>query len=430
MSKNTLTITDNRTGKSYEIPVENDTIRAIDLRQIKVNPNDFGLMSYDPAYLNTASCKSTITYIDGEKGILHYRGYPIEQLAEQSTYKEVAYLLLYGELPTQQQLDYWNNRIMRHTYIHENLAQMIKMFRYDAHPMGIFISAVGAMSTFHPEAKDFNDPQIRQKQIWRILGKLPTIAAFAYRVRIGRPFNYPDSSLGYTGNFLYMLDKMNQPDYEVNPILARALDVLFILHADHEQNCSTSAMRAIGSSRVDPYSALAGAAAALYGPLHGGANEAVLRMLNEIGDVANVPAYIERVKQGEMRLMGFGHRVYKNYDPRAKIIKEVAHEVFQVTGSNPLIDIALQLERIALEDDYFVSRKLYPNVDFYSGIIYQAMGFPVNMFPVLFAIPRASGWLAQWLEMVDDPEQRISRPRQIYLGPDGRDYVPVENRSD
>ena len=430
MSKNTLTITDNRTGKSYEIPVENDTIRAIDLRQIKVNPNDFGLMSYDPAYLNTASCKSTITYIDGEKGILHYRGYPIEQLAEQSTYKEVAYLLLYGELPTQQQLDYWNNRIMRHTYIHENLAQMIKMFRYDAHPMGIFISAVGAMSTFHPEAKDFNDPQIRQKQIWRILGKLPTIAAFAYRVRIGRPFNYPDSSLGYTGNFLYMLDKMNQPDYEVNPILARALDVLFILHADHEQNCSTSAMRAIGSSRVDPYSALAGAAAALYGPLHGGANEAVLRMLNEIGDVANVPAYIERVKQGEMRLMGFGHRVYKNYDPRAKIIKEVAHEVFQVTGSNPLIDIALQLERIALEDDYFVSRKLYPNVDFYSGIIYQAMGFPVNMFPVLFAIPRASGWLAQWLEMVDDPEQRISRPRQIYLGPDGRDYVPVENRSE
>jgi citrate synthase len=428
MSNNTLTITDNRTGKSYEIPIENDTIRAIDLRQIKVNPHDFGLMSYDPAYLNTASCKSVITYIDGDKGILRYRGYPIEQLAEQSTYKEVAYLLLYGELPNQQQLDYWKNRVMRHTYIHENLAQMIKSFRYDAHPMGIFISAVAAMSTFHPEAKNLDDPQVRQKQIWRILGKLPTIAAFAYRVRIGRPFNYPDSSLGYTGNFLYMLDKMNQSNYEVNPVLARALDVLFILHADHEQNCSTSSMRSIASSRVDPYSALAGAAAALYGPLHGGANEAVLRMLNEIGSVSNVPAYIERVKQGEMRLMGFGHRVYKNYDPRAKIIKQVADEVFQVTGSNPLLDIALMLERIALEDDYFVSRKLYPNVDFYSGIIYQAMGFPVNMFPVLFAIPRASGWLAQWLETVDDPEQRISRPRQIYLGPEQRDYTPIENR--
>jgi citrate synthase len=305
---------------------------------------------------------------------------------------------------------------------------MIKIFRYDAHPMGILISSVAALSTFHPEAKNFDDPQVRQKQIWRILGKLPTIAAFAYRVRIGRPFNYPDSTRGYTGNFLYMLDYMGQQDYEVNPILAHALDVLFILHADHEQNCSTSTMRAVGSSRVDPYSAMAGAAAALYGPLHGGANEAVLRMLNAIGSIDNIPSYIERVKKVEMRLMGFGHRVYKNYDPRATIIKKIAHQVFEVTGSSPLIDIALELERIALEDDYFISRKLYPNVDFYSGIIYQAMGFPVDMFPVLFAIPRASGWLAQWLEMIDDPEQRIARPRQIYLGPDARDYVSPEER--
>lgn len=428
MSKDTLTITDNRTGKSYEIPIENDTIRAIDLRQIKLHPDDFGMMSYDPAYLNTASCKSTITYIDGEKGILHYRGYPIEQLAEKSNYLETAYLILFGELPDQKELDYWTNRIMRHTYIHEDLADMIKIFRYDAHPMGILISAVGAMSTFHPEAKDFMQPDKRLKQIWRILGKLPTIAAFAYRHGIGRPYNYPNSSLGYTGNFLYMLDYMNQQDYEVNPILARALDVLFILHADHEQNCSTSAMRSVGSSRVDPYSALAAAAAALYGPLHGGANEQVLHMLQDIGHVSNIPAYIGRVKKGEMRLMGFGHRVYKNYDPRASIIKDVAYSVFEVTGSNPLLDIALELERIALEDDYFVSRKLYPNVDFYSGIIYQAMGFPMDMFPVLFAIPRASGWLAQWLEMIEDPEQKISRPRQLYLGSDKRDYVALDKR--
>lgn len=428
MSKDTLTITDNRTGKSYEIPIENDTIRAIDLRQIKLHPDDFGMMSYDPAYLNTASCKSTITYIDGDKGILHYRGYPIEQLAQHSNYLETAYLILFGELPNQKELDYWTNRIMRHTYIHEDLADMIKIFRYDAHPMGILISAVGAMSTFHPEAKNFMEPEIRLKQIWRILGKLPTIAAFAYRHRIGRPYNYPNSSLGYTGNFLYMLDYMNQQDYEVNPVLAQALDVLFILHADHEQNCSTSAMRSVGSSRVDPYSALAAAAAALYGPLHGGANEQVLHMLRDIGQVSHIPGYIERVKKGEMRLMGFGHRVYKNYDPRASIIKQVAYDVFEVTGSNPLIDIALELERIALEDDYFISRKLYPNVDFYSGIIYQAMGFPMDMFPVLFAIPRASGWLAQWLEMIEDPEQKISRPRQLYLGPGKRDYVAVDNR--
>lgn len=428
MSKDSLTITDNRTGKVYEIPIENDTIRAIDLRQIKVHPDDFGMMSYDPAYLNTAACRSSITFIDGEKGILRYRGYPIEQLAEQSSYLEVAYLLIHGQLPNQAEFDYWHNRIMRHTYIHENLAQLMKAFRYDAHPMGMLISSIAAMSTFHAEAKHFEDPQVRQKQIWRILGKLPTVAAFAYRRRIGRPFNYPDSTLGYTGNFLYMLDHMNERDYEVNPVLAKALDILFILHADHEQNCSTSAMRAIGSSRVDPYSAMAGAAAALYGPLHGGANEAVLRMLTEIGSVAAIPNYIDRVKKGEMRLMGFGHRVYKNYDPRAKIIKKVAYEVFEVTGSNPLLDIAMELERIALEDDYFISRKLYPNVDFYSGIIYQAMGFPVDMFPVLFAIPRASGWLAQWIEMVEDHEQKIARPRQVYIGAGKRDYVPLGQR--
>ena len=428
--KNTLTITDNRTGKTYEIPIEHDSIRAIDLRQIKVNDDDFGMLSYDPAYLNTASCKSTITFIDGGKGILRYRGYPIEQLAEKSSYLEVAYLLIYDKLPTADELAHWEERIMHHTYIHESLARMMRTFRYDAHPMGMLISTLAAAGTFHPEARNVEDPAVRQKQIYRILGKLPTIAAFAYRMRIGRPFNYPDSTRGYTGNFLYMLDHMNERDYEVNPVLARALDILFILHADHEQNCSTSTMRSVGSSRVDPFSAMAAAAAALYGPLHGGANEAVLRMLNEIGDVKNIPAYIERVKKGEMRLMGFGHRVYKNYDPRAKIIKKVAKDVFEVTGSNPLIDIALELEHIALNDEYFVKRKLYPNVDFYSGIIYQAMGFPVDMFPVLFAIPRASGWLSQWLEMINDPEQRISRPRQLYLGEGYRDYVPIDQRTE
>lgn len=428
MSKDTLTITDNRTGKTYEIPIEHETIYATDLRKIKVNPDDFGLMAYDPAYMNTAACKSRITYIDGDKGILHYRGYPIEQLAEQSTYLEVAYLILNGELPTKEQLAYWENRILRHTFIHENLTQLIQAFRYDAHPMGILISAVSAMSTLYPESKKVRDAKVREKQIWRIIGKLPTIAAFAYRHRIGRPFNYPDSSLGYTANLLYMLDYMNQHDYEVHPVLARAMDVLFILHADHEQNCSTSVMRAVGSSLADPYSALSAAAAALYGPLHGGANEAVLLMLNEIGSVANVPAYIERVKKGEVRLMGFGHRVYKNYDPRASIIKKVAYEVFEVTGSNPMLDVALELERIALQDDYFISRKLYPNVDFYSGIIYHTLRFPMDMFPFLFAIPRASGWLAQWMEMLDDPEQKIARPRQIYLGAEQRDYTPIEKR--
>ena len=428
MSKDTLTVTDNRTGKTYELPIEHDTVRAIDLRQIKVQDDDFGMMVYDPAYLNTASCKSEITYIDGDKGILEYRGYPIEQLAEHSNFLEVAYLLIYGELPTTDKLEHWTQRIMRHTYIHENLADMMQDFRYDAHPMGMLVSSLAGLSTFHPEAKQFEDLEIREKQIWRILGKLPTIAAFAYRIRIGRPFNYPDSSLGYSGNFLYMLDHMNERGYEVNPTLAKALDVLFILHADHEQNCSTSAMRSVGSSRVDPYSAMAAAAAALYGPLHGGANEAVLRMLNEIGDVSNIPSFMERVKKREVLLMGFGHRVYKNYDPRANIIKKIAHEVFEITGSNPLIDIAVELERIALSDDFFVERKLYPNVDFYSGIIYQAMGFPVDMFPVLFAIPRAAGWLAQWCEMVDDKEQRISRPRQIFLGPETRNYIPVSER--
>ncbi len=427
-NKNTLSITDNRTGKTYEIPIEHDAIRAIDLRQIKVKPDDFGMLSYDPAYLNTASCKSNITYIDGAKGILRYRGYPIEQLAEKSTFLEVAWLLIYGELPTKDELDHWVDRIMHHTYIHTSLARLMQSFRYDAHPMGMFISTIAAMSTFHREAKYVDDPKIVQKQIWRILGKLPTVAAFAYRIRIGRPYNYPDSTRGYTGNFIYMLDHMNEQDYEVNPVLARALDILFILHADHEQNCSTSTMRNVGSSRVDPYSAMAAAASALFGPLHGGANEAVLRMLTEIETVENIPAYIERVKKGEMRLMGFGHRVYKNYDPRASIIKKVAYDVFEVTGTNKLIDIAVELERIALHDDYFVSRKLYPNVDFYSGIIYQAMGFPVDMFPVLFAIPRAAGWLAQWLEMINDPAQRIARPRQLYLGAEKRNYIPPTER--
>ena len=428
MNKDTLTITDNRTGRSYEISIQNDTIRALDLRQIKVNEDDFGMMSYDPAYTNTASCSSRITLVDGEKGILRYRGYPIEQLAEKSSFLEVAYLNIYGELPDSQQLSFWIERIMHHTFIHENLAKLMQSFRYDAHPMGMLIGTIAAMSTLHPDAKDIYDDQARQKQIWRLLGKLPTVAAFAYRRRIGRPYNYPDSSLGYTENLLYMMDYMNQGDYQVNPVLAKALDVLFILHAEHEQNCSTAVMRGIGSSHADPYSAMSGAAAALYGPLHGGANEAVLRMLNEIATVDNIPGYVEKVKAGKFRLMGFGHRVYKNYDPRARIIKKVADDVLAITGGNPLLDIALKLEEIALEDEYFVSRKLYPNVDFYSGIIYQAMGFPVDMFPVLFALGRAPGWLAQWLELIDDKEQRIARPRQVFLGSEQRDYLPMEQR--
>lgn len=428
MSKNTLTITDNRTGETYEVPIEHETIPATALRKIKVQADDFGLMTYDPGFGNTAACKSTITYIDGDVGILQYRGYPIEQLAEKSSFLEVAYLLIFGELPTQDELDDWTYKVMHHTYIHENLTGLMQSFRYDAHPMGILIASLAALSTFHPDAKQIHDKEIRLKNIWRILGKLPTMAAFAYRHRIGRPYNYPDSDLDYSANFLYMLDYMNQGKYQVNPTLAKALDILFILHADHEQNCSTATMRNIGSSHADPYSAMAGAAAALYGPLHGGANEAVLRMLTEIGDIKNIPAFIERVKKREVLLMGFGHRVYKNYDPRAKIIKQVAYEVFEVTGRNPLLDIALELERIALEDEFFVQRKLYPNVDFYSGIIYQAMGFPVDMFPVLFALGRAPGWLAQWVELIEDSEQRIARPRQIYLGAEKRDYVPMAER--
>jgi citrate synthase len=428
MSKNTLTITDNRTGETYEVPIEYETIQASALRKIKVQAEDFGIMTYDPGFGNTAACKSSITYIDGDIGILHYRGYPIEQLAEKSSFLEVAYLLIFGELPTQAEMNDWNHKVMHHTYIHENLTGLMQSFRYDAHPMGILIASLAALSTFHPDAKQIHDPQIRLKNIWRILGKLPTMAAFAYRHRIGRPYNYPDSDLDYTANFLRMLDYMGQSKYEVNPTLARALDILFILHADHEQNCSTATMRNIGSSHADPYSSMAGAAAALYGPLHGGANEAVLRMLTEIGDIKNIPAFIERVKKREVLLMGFGHRVYKNYDPRAKIIKQVAYEVFEVTGRNPLLDIALELERIALEDEFFVQRKLYPNVDFYSGIIYQAMGFPVDMFPVLFALGRAPGWLAQWVELIEDSEQRIARPRQIYTGSEKRDYLPMAER--
>ncbi len=428
MSNNTLTVIDNRTGRQYELPIEDGCIRATDLRQIKVSNDDFGLMSYDPAFMNTASCKSRITFIDGEKGILRYRGYPIEQLAEKSTYLEVAYLLLYGELPTASQLKEWTRNIMHHTFIHEQTKKFMDGYHYDAHPMGMLIGTIGALSTFYPEAKNIFDAEARQKQIYRLIAKMPTIAAFAYRHSKGLPFVYPDNDLSYPGNFLNMMFKTTELKYQPNPVLERALDVLFILHADHEQNCSTNAMRSIGSSQTDPYSAIAGAAAALYGPLHGGANEAVLRMLYEIGSVSKVPEYIKQVKKGEFRLMGFGHRVYKNYDPRATIIKRTAYEVFEVTGKDPLLDIALELERIALEDDYFVSRKLYPNVDFYSGIIYQAMGFPVTMFPVLFAIPRTSGWISQWVEMLLDPEQKIARPRQVYLGPDRRDYVPIEKR--
>ncbi len=428
MARETLTITDNRTGKSYEVPITHGTIHATDLRKIKTSDDDFGIMSYDPAYMNTAECKSTITFIDGDKGILEYRGYPIEQLAEQSSYLEVAYLLLYGELPTKERLDWWEHRIKRHLFLHNSLIQLIQAFRYDAHPMGILISAIAAMSTLYPEAKEIHDPAIREKQIWRIIGQIPTIAAFAYRQRIGRPFNQPDNSLSYTANMLYMMDFMNQRDYEVNPVLAKALDILFILHADHEQNCSTATMRGVGSSHTDPYCALSAASAALYGPLHGGANEAVLRMLQQIGHKRNVPAFIEKVKKGEGRLMGFGHRVYKNYDPRAKIIRKVAYDVFEATESNPLLEIAVELEQIALKDDYFIARKLYPNVDFYSGLIYQSLRFPIEYFPFLFAIPRSSGWLSQWQEMLNDSEQKIMRPRQIYLGHQRRDYVPMDQR--
>jgi len=427
-NKNTLTITDNRTGKSYEINVTDGTIKAMDLRQIKVAADDFGLMTYDPAFTNTASCRSAVTFIDGDKGILRYRGYPIEQLAERSTFLETAYLLLWGELPTQKELDDWVYEVTHHTFLHENVKNLIANFRYDAHAMGMLVSTLAALSTYYPESKEIFNIEVRRKQIHRLIAKTPTIAAFAYRHSRGLPYVYPDNDLSFAGNFLNMLFKMTEARYRPNPVLEHAIDVLFILHADHEQNCSANAMRSVGSSHADPYVSAAAAAAALYGPLHGGANEAVLRMLTEIGSVKNVPGYIERVKKGEMRLMGFGHRVYKNYDPRARIIKRVADEVFAVTGRNPALDIALELERIALQDDYFVSRKLYPNVDFYSGIIYQAMGFPVEIYPVLFAIGRMPGWLAQWQEMLEDKEQKIARPRQVYVGHDTRDFVPIGQR--
>ena len=430
MSENNLTIRDNRTGKEYVVPVENDTIRAMDLRKIKVNPEDFGLMTYDPSYLNTASCISRITYIDGDKGILEYRGYPIEQLAEKSSHLEVAYLTLHGELPTAKQLDDFVNHVKIHTYVHKNVEKFMDGFQHDAHPMGMLLSTIGCLSTFYPDAKKVHDPETRYHHIVRLIAKMPTIAAFAYRHMVGFPYVYPDNELSYTGNFLAMLRKMSEPKYAPNPILEKALDVLFILHVDHEQNCSTSTMRTVGSAHTDPYSAAAAATAALYGPLHGGANEAVLTMLRQIGSIQNVPAFVKEVKegQGEKKLMGFGHRVYKNYDPRAKVIKGLADQVFEVTGKNPLLEIAVELERIALQDDYFVKRKLYPNVDFYSGLIYEAMGFPTSFFTVLFAIPRVVGWLAQWQEMIVDPEQKISRPRQVFLGPARRDFVPVDKR--
>ena len=427
--RDTLTLTDNRTGKQYEIPITHNTIRALDLRQIKVNANEFGMMSYDPAFTNTAACISRITFIDGDAGILRYRGYPIEELAEKSSYLETAYLILYGELPTKAQLEEWIYHITHHTFIHESIKKFLDGFHYDAHPMGMMISTIAALSTFYPDAKDIFNAESRRKQTWRLIGKMPTLAAFAYRHSLGMPYAYPDNELSYAGNFLNMLFKTTELKYRPNATLERALDILFILHADHEQNCSANAMRCVGSSHVDPYSATAAATAALYGPLHGGANEEVLRMLMEIGSLAHVPEYIKRVKAGEKRLMGFGHRVYKNYDPRAKIIKRIAYEVFELMGRNPLLEIALECERIALEDEYFVKRKLYPNVDFYSGLIYQSMGFPVSMFPVLFAIPRTSGWIAQWEEMLLDPEQKIARPRQIYLGHDKRSYVPIDRRA-
>ncbi len=437
MTKESLSITDNRTGKQSEVPIDYGIyhddgayIRGTELRKIKASPEDFGLLSYDPAFMNTASCKSAITYIDGDKGILRYRGYPIEQLAEKSNFIEVAFLLLSGELPSKEQLEQWQFNVTHHTFLHENVKKLMDAFHHDAHPMGIMISTMAALSTFYPESRAVLDPAVRMKQIHRLIAKVPTISAFAYRHSVGLPYSYPDNDLSYVGNFLNMMFRISEPKYKPNPTLEKALDILFILHADHEQNCSTSAMRGVASSQADPYVSVAAAAAALYGPLHGGANEQVLLMLREIGSKDRIPEYIRRVKQGERRLMGFGHRVYKNYDPRAKILRQMAAEVFDITGKTPLLDIATELERISLEDDYFVSRKLYPNVDFYSGIIYQAMKFPVEMFPSLFAIPRTAGWLAQWNEMMMDPEQKIARPRQIYIGQDQRDYSPISKRKD
>jgi citrate synthase len=430
MSQDSLTITDNRTGQSYTVPVENGTIRAMDLRKIKTGPDDFGLMTYDPAFTNTASCRSAITYIDGDKGILRYRGYSIDVLAEHCTYLEVAYLLLFGELPTASELKDWVYEITHHTMLHETTKKFMEGFRDNAHPMAMLVSTVAALSTVYREAKNVHDPATRLLQIKRLIGKMPSIAAMSYRHMVGFPYVYPDNDLTYTENFMNMLWRMVEPKYVANPVIARALDVLFILHADHEQNCSTNAMRSVGSSYADPYLATASAASALSGPLHGGANEEVLHMLDEIGTKANVPAYIKKIKEGRGKLMGFGHRVYKNYDPRAKIIKWAADQVFEVTGHNTKLEVALELERIALEDDYFVQRKLYPNVDFYSGIMYQAMGFKPEMFTVLFAIPRTVGWLTQWQEMLNDPEQKIARPRQIWIGHDTREFVPMEKRGE
>jgi citrate synthase len=426
----TLSVTDNRTGKSYTLPIELGAIRATDLAQIKAGPDDPGLVSHDPSFANTSACKSKIGYIDGDKGILRYRGYPIEQLAEKSSYLETAYLIVKGELPTASRFAMWQHNIKTHTLVHENLKRFMEGFRYDAHPMGILIGTVGALSTFYPEARNVMDVHSRRMQTRRLIGKMPTIAAFAYRHSRGQPYVYPDNELSYTGNFLNMLFKMTELRYKPNPVLEKALDILFILHADHEQNCSTSTMRVVGSSLADPYSCVSAAAAALSGPRHGGANEEVVHMLHQIGSKDHIPELIKQVKAGERRLMGFGHRVYKNYDPRARIIQQIAHEVFEVTGKNPLIDIAVELERIALQDDYFIKRKLYPNVDFYSGIIYEAMGFPMEMFPVLFAIPRTAGWMAQWAELLTDEEQRIARPKQLYTGYPERPYVPIEQRED
>ncbi len=418
------TVTDNRTGKSVEIPIENGGISARPLREL--DPNMF---IYDPAFLQTAACKSSITYLDGDNGVLRYRGYPIQDLAEKSSYLEVAYLITHGELPSRAEFEKWTHDITFHTYVHENVRKrFMDGFHHDAHPMGILVATVGALSTFYPEAKNISDPEVRMRQVVRLIAKMPTLAAFAYRFSVGLPFVFPDNSLDFPSNFLSMMWKIAEPRYEADPILARALDQLFILHADHEQNCSTTAMRVVGSAHADPYSSTAAATAALYGPLHGGANEAVVRMLGEIGSLENIGPYVAAVKEGKARLMGFGHRVYKSYDPRAKIIKETADKVFEVTGRNPLLDIALKLEEIALADDYFISRKLYPNVDFYSGLIYQAMGFPVDMFPVLFAIPRTAGWVSHWMELLGDSEQKISRPRQLYIGPDERPYVPIKDR--
>jgi citrate synthase len=427
-AQDALTVTDSRTGSTYELPIRDGTVRAMDLRQIKTDAEDFGLMAYDPAYTNTASCRSSITYIDGDAGILQHRGYPIEQLCEHSSYLEVAYLIINGALPTSAQLQEWVDEITIHTFVHENVKDFIKGFRYDANPMGMLVASVGALSTFYPDANQIHDEDVRRIQIIRLLAKMPTLAAFAFRHSMGQPYVYPDNELNYAGNFLGMMYKMTELKYEPDPRLERALDVLFILHADHEQNASTSAVRSVGSTQVDPYSAVAAGVAALYGPLHGGANEAALRMLQRIGSVENIPGFLEGVKAGNERLMGFGHRVYKNYDPRARIIRKHLDAVFEVRGKSPLLDVASELEKRALDDDYFTSRKLYPNVDFYSGLIYEALGLPVAMFPVMFAIGRTSGWIGQWLEMVQDSEQKIARPRQIYTGARDCDYVPIEQR--